>query len=123
MATANPTVHTMIASDRIEGTPVYRPDGTKVGQIERLMIDKVSGKVGYVVMSFGGFLGLGHDHYPLPWSLLTYDTKREGYVVDISEAQLKGAPKFEAGHADWDWASRDNHQKVHSYYGVTPIWY
>jgi sporulation protein YlmC with PRC-barrel domain len=122
MATATPSAHAMIASDRVEGTPVYRSTGKKIGQIERMMIDKASGKVGYAVMSFGGFLGIGHDHYPLPWQLLTYDTKLEGYVVDVSDEQLKGAPKFAAGHES-DWGSRDMHQKVHSYYGVTPIWY
>lgn len=39
---------------------------TEVGSIERLMIDKMSGKVTYVVMSFDGFLGFGEDYYPLP---------------------------------------------------------
>ena len=28
------------------------------------MIDKVSGKVAYAVISFGGFLGMGEDYYP-----------------------------------------------------------
>jgi len=37
--------HSLIASDRVEGTPVRRSDGEKVGTIERLMIDKLSGSV------------------------------------------------------------------------------
>jgi len=52
----------------VEGTAVYRSNGEKIGQIERIMLEKVSGKVGYAVMSFGGFLGLGRQHYPVPWS-------------------------------------------------------
>jgi sporulation protein YlmC with PRC-barrel domain len=63
----------LIGSDKVEGTPVYRSNGGRVGQIERVMIDKFSGKVAYAVMSFGGFLGIGEDYYPLPWSVLTYD--------------------------------------------------
>jgi sporulation protein YlmC with PRC-barrel domain len=59
----------LIGSDKVEGTNVYRSNGDKIGAIERIMIDKQSGKVGYAVMSFGGFLGIGHDHYPVPWSL------------------------------------------------------
>ena len=35
------------------------------------MIDKVSGKVAYAVMSFGGFLGIGDRYHPLPWDVLT----------------------------------------------------
>jgi len=69
----------LIGSDKVEGTPVYRSNGERVGQIERIMIDKISGKVAYAVMSFGGFMGIGEDHYPLPWSLLTYNPRLEGY--------------------------------------------
>ena len=36
-----------------------RSDGTKIGTIERLMIDKVSGKVAYAVLGVGGFMGVG----------------------------------------------------------------
>ena len=54
----------LIGSDKVEGTPVYRSNGEPVGQIERVMIDKLSGKVAYAVMSFGGFLGIGEDYYP-----------------------------------------------------------
>jgi hypothetical protein len=46
--------HRFVASDRVEGTLVRRSDGTKIGTIERLMIDKVSGKVAYAVLGFGG---------------------------------------------------------------------
>ena len=49
--------HQLIASDRVEGTAVRRPNGDMIGHIERLMIDKVSGKVSYAILSFGGFLG------------------------------------------------------------------
>ena len=56
--------HQLIASDRVEGTAVRRPNGDRIGHIERLMIDKVSGKVAYAVISFGGFLGMGEDYYP-----------------------------------------------------------
>jgi PRC-barrel domain. len=56
--------HRFVASDRVEGTLVRRSDGTKIGTIERLMIDKVSGKVAYAVLGFGGFMGVGVKHLP-----------------------------------------------------------
>ena len=34
--------------------------------VQRVMIDKISGKVAYAVISFGGFLGMGEDYYPMP---------------------------------------------------------
>ena len=74
MATVRPdvmvreTAH-LIASDKVEGTPVRRSDGDRIGTIERVMIDKRSGKVAYAVMTFGGFLGIGEEYRALPWSV------------------------------------------------------
>ena len=107
----------LIGSDKVEGTAVYRADGTKVGQIERVMIDKVSGKVAYVVMSFGGFMGIGEDYYPLPWSALTYNPRMDGYEVNISDELLKGAPRF-SKHENWDWSSPDRSKTIQDYYSI-----
>jgi hypothetical protein len=111
----------LIGSDKVEGTAVYRSNGDRIGSIDRLMLDKLSGKVAYAVMSFGGFLGIGDDHYPVPWSLLTYNTDLGGYEVNISDAQLRGAPRFGQGE-DWERYDRDRETALYSYYGVTPYW-
>jgi len=112
---------TLIGSDKVEGTNVYRSNGDKIGAIERIMLDKQSGKVAYAVMSFGGFLGIGHDHYPVPWSLLKYNTALGGYEVNISDTQLKGAPSYSRDN-DWDWEDRKRAQQVYDYYRVPPYW-
>jgi hypothetical protein len=111
----------LIGSDKVQGTPVYRSNGERVGTIDRVMIDKLSGKVAYAVMSFGGFMGIGEDYYPLPWSLLTYNERLDGYEVNVSEQQLKGAPKY-SKHDTWDWSDRARDRKVYAYYDVTPFW-
>src|SRR5215471_13847279 len=80
--------HSLIASDRVEGTPVRRSDGSKVGTIERLMIDKLSGNVAYAVLSFGGFLGMGQKHAPIPWTRLSYDQTLGAYRLDLTEDEL-----------------------------------
>src|SRR6202023_4038566 len=84
----------LIVSGKVEGTAVYGADSQKIGSIERVMIDKTSGKVSYAVLSFGGFLGIGDEHYPLPWQSLKYDTRLGGYRTGITEDQLRGAPKY-----------------------------
>jgi len=84
----------VISSDRVEGTTVYNAAGDKLGTIDDLMIDKVSGQVRYAVMEFGGFLGMGTDRYPVPWNMLKYDTAQDGYVVPLEKAQLEGAPRY-----------------------------
>jgi hypothetical protein len=92
----------LIESDRVEGTTVYDPQGNDVGSIKRLMIEKISGRVAYAVMSFGGFLGMGEEEHAVAWSKLTYDTNLGGYRTDITEQQLRGAPTF-TRDSDWDW--------------------
>jgi PRC-barrel domain len=109
----------LIGSDKVEGTAVYGADNQKIGTIERVMIDKVSGKVSYAVLSFGGFLGIGDDHYPLPWQSLKYDTDLGGYVTGIAESQLKGAPKY-SNENSWNWSDPSVARSVDDYYGSIP---
>ncbi|MBV9331895.1 MAG: PRC-barrel domain-containing protein [Alphaproteobacteria bacterium] len=111
----------LIGSDKVEGTEVYRSDGNRIGTIERVMIDKISGQVAYAVMSFGGFLGIGDDYYPVPWPMLKYNEDLGGYEVNISDAQLKGAPKFSKDQS-WEYEDRSKEQALYTYYGANPYW-
>lgn len=111
--------HHVISSDKVEGTSVYNANGDKLGSIDDLMIDKYSGNVRYAVMEFGGFLGMGTDRYPLPWSMLKYDTGVEGYVVPVSKSQLENAPSY--APTETPEYSDEYGRKVHDYYGVNWI--
>ena len=107
-----------VTSTEVNGTAVYSPSGDHLGTIDHLVIDKASGNIAYAVMAFGGFLGLGADHHPIPWKKLRYDTQLGGYVTDITMAQLEAAPERPD---DWrdnrDWAAKN-----YGYYGVNPYW-
>jgi hypothetical protein len=111
----------LIESDRVEGTTVYDPQGNNIGSIKRLMIEKLSGRVAYAVMSFGGFLGMGSEEHGIPWSKLTYDTSLGGYRTDISESQLRGAPAF-SRDSSWDWNDRDRERELHDHYRAPYYW-
>jgi len=104
----------LIANDKVEGTAVYDADGKHIGKIERLMIDELTGKVAYAVMSFGGILGIGADPLVAP----QIQQKLGGYQVDITEQQLKNAPKF-GQNENWDWSGRAHDQDVYDYWRVT----
>ena len=107
---------TLIGSDKVEGTAVYGPDEQKIGSIERVMIEKTSGRVSYAVLGFGGLLGIGNDHYPLPWNALKYDTRLGGYRTGITVDQLNGAPKY-ASENSWNWEEPGRSKSVDDYYG------
>jgi PRC-barrel domain protein len=93
--------HSLIASDRVEGTPVRSTDGTTIGTIERVMIDKLTGNVAYAVLSFKGFVGVGQRRLPIRWRHLTYDRKLAAYHLDLSENELSAMPHGR----DIDWAA------------------
>lgn len=116
-ATIHPN-HQLISSEDVEGVNVYDVKGKKIGEVDHLMIDKISGRVTYAVMSFGGFIGLGHSHYPLPWGALKYNTKLDGFETNVTETQLRDAPAF----SDDSWSDRNWEAKTHTYYNVPPYW-
>ena len=106
----------LIASDKVEGTAVFDLGGERLGTINNFMVDKQSGQAEYAVMQFGGFLGIGADHYPIPWKMLTYSTEHSGYVVDLDKDRLNDAPSYSESEPDYD---AQYNQQVYSHYGVT----
>ena len=106
----------LIASNKVEGTAVYGSDGHRLGSIYNFMVNKFSGKVEYAVMAYGGFLGMGQRYYPIPWQILTYDTREGGYHIAMTERDLRDAPSF-----DRDTEPKFDNQygdRVNDYYGV-----
>lgn len=116
MATEARETSTLIGSDKVAGTAVYGADDREIGTIERVMIEKTSGRVSYAVLGFGGFLGIGNDHYPLPWNALKYDTRVGGYRTGLTVDQLNRAPRY-ASESGWDWEEPGSTKAVDDYYG------
>ena len=105
MPTTEGRASNLISSDKESGKAVYGADNKKIGSIEKVMIDQSSGEIAYAVLSFGGFLGIGSDHYPVPWKALRYDNGLGGYRSGINENRLKGAPKHGTDTV-FDWNAR-----------------
>jgi PRC-barrel domain len=118
--TASITSGTLIAAEKVNGTNVYNLAGDKLGSVDDIMIDKVSGRAIYAVMSFGGFLGMGEKFHPLPWATLKYDAHKGGYLVNLDKKMLEDAPYYDSDR-DFAWTP-DYGRKVDSYYGTPSYW-
>lgn len=114
------TTGSLIAADKVNGTAVFDMTGDKLGNVENIMIDKISGRAIYAVMSFGGFLGVGEKHHPLPWTALRYDESKEGYVINIDKKQLQDAPNYDRA-SEFNW-THDYGRKVDNFYKVPSHW-
>jgi|KBSSwiStaDraftv2_1062776.scaffolds.fasta_scaffold05137_6 hypothetical protein len=114
---AEGSTHTLITAKRVMGAPVLSPAGEKLGHVHDLSIHKVSGQVVYALISFGGFLGVGEQIHPVPWSVLDYEPTKGGYVTSLTKADLEAAPMlsekdFEDLGAGDAWRAR-----IFDYYG------
>ena len=124
MTTASSPEHPLIPADRVNGTDVCNAAGEKLGKIEDVVIEKVSGQVAYAILSFGGLLGMGGKFHPVPWKLLRYDVEKRAYVVPLDKPDLEDAPMIdETELSGWsDERSREAIFRYYGAYGVGPYW-
>lgn len=119
--TTNSPYHHLIASDKVEGTAVRRPNGETIGTIARLMIEKKTGRVAYAVMEMSTLPGLEQRHVTLPWGVLDYNVDLDAYELDLNDRQLKEAP--ERGPEGHEAAmARDWEERVHRHYNTATYW-
>src|SRR6185436_8865849 len=89
----------ILDSAKIVGCKVENAKGENLGKIENIMLDLTEGRILYVVLSFGGFLGMGDKLFPVPVDALTFRTNEKGNldrcIVDIDKDTLKNAPGYE----------------------------
>jgi sporulation protein YlmC with PRC-barrel domain len=109
----------VMGANTLTGNDVFNKKGEDLGDIKEIMLDMRSGKVGYAVLSFGGFLGMGDKLFAVPWNALTLDTKNKRFLLNVEKDRLTDAPGFDKDKwpdmADESWA-----KAIHSYYGTKP---
>ena len=122
--TAKKPTHPLIPADRVNGTDVLNKAGEKLGKIEDVAIEKVSGDVAYAILSFGGVLGIGAKYHPVPWKLLKYDPDKRAYVIPMSKDDLEHAPMIDEQELSGgrDAQTRESIYGFYSSYGVGPYW-
>lgn len=107
------------ASDMI-GTDVVDAQGDSLGEVEEVVIDPNTGRIAYVVVSFGGFLDIGKKLFAIPFKALKYDWDENEYMLDTPKEQLEEAPGFDEDH--WPTMSEQWNRDIHKYYHQTPYW-
>ena len=109
----------LMGADTLIGDDVVNAAQEDLGDIKEIMLDMHSGQVAYVVLSFGGFLGMGEKLFAVPWQALQLDTVNKRFVLNVDKEQLKNAPGFSKDHwpdmSDPSWAN-----EIHNFYGTEP---
>jgi len=93
----NKPVHFLTASSII-GNKVYNHLDEDLGDVKEIMLDVNNGSVEYVVLEYGGFLGMGSKFFAIPYGALEIDTKRHAFILRQSKDVLEKAPGFDKDH-------------------------
>ncbi len=110
-----------VKTSNIIGTKVVSPKNEDLGKVEEVVIDVFNGRIGYLILSFGGFLGMGEKLYAVPWKALHYDNELHVYVLNLTKEQIERAPGFEK--ETWpEFTDERWNRNVHSYYELPPFW-
>lgn len=116
----NTHTHALSATS-LNGTNVVNLQGEDVGHVEDMMIDLHNSRISYVVLSFGGILGIGNKLFAVPFESFTIDQDNERFILDVNKDRLKDAPGFDKDN--WPQTSnRDFQTEVYTFYSVDPYW-
>lgn len=109
---ANTPVSYLTATSLI-GNKVYNTVDEKLGDIKDIMLNIHSGKIEYMIIEFGGFLGIGEKLFAVPFNVLELDTKRHAFILNQRKEVLENAPGFDQEH----WPDTNAVEKVYAYWG------
>jgi sporulation protein YlmC with PRC-barrel domain len=111
----------VLSANTLEGDRVRNSAGEDLGKVHEIMIDIPSGRVAYVVLSFGGVLGIGNKLFAVPWRALEVDEEEKCFILDVDKRTLETAPGFDKDNwpdmADTAWGS-----EIFQHYGASPYW-
>jgi sporulation protein YlmC with PRC-barrel domain len=113
----------VLSAGSIIGNKVVNADGELLGTIKDLVIDLDDAQIAYVVLSFGGWLGLGDKLFAIPLEALTFDTRENRVILDVDKEVLKNAPGFDKDK----WPDTAQYEAgwlldIYEYYGYSPYW-
>lgn len=106
-----------LTASSIMSDKVINPEGEKLGDVRDVMLDVREGKIEYVVMESGGFLGIGEKLFAIPYRLLSLDTANHAFVLDQDKETIENAPGFDKDH--WPGTNDRNSYDDNSYWDNT----
>jgi len=97
----------------------------KLGEVEDVVIDPRNARIAYLVVSTGGFLGMGEKMHAIPWEAARAKTRtdkdNDDLIVNVTKERLQKAPEFKKD--DWNRMTDPAYMsELYTYYGSRPYW-
>ena len=107
---ANRPVKHLTASSLL-GDKIYNTAGEQLGEIKDIMLNLDEGTIAYVVIEFGGFLGMGQKLFSVPFDALHLDAENQTFILHRSKESLESEPGFDKDH----WPETNSYEKNSSW--------
>jgi len=96
-----------------------------LGEVEELVVDPKNARIAFLVVSTGGFLGMGEKMHAIPWEAARAkartDKDNDELIVNVTKDRLTKAPEFKKD--DWVRLNDPTYMnEVYTYYGSRPYW-
>lgn len=105
--------------DDVRGRKVYDRADNHIGKVDDLLVDESEGKVRFLRVAQGGFLGMGEKHYLVPVDAVV-GVDDDAVRLGAEHERVSGAPDYDPALASEN--SRDYWGGVYGYWGYDPYW-
>jgi sporulation protein YlmC with PRC-barrel domain len=112
----------IVRASKIIGETVVNRQSENVGKIHEVVIDAKKNRVAYMVLSFGGFLGMGTKLFAIPWDAFSFSATENKLILNVDKEKLKLAPGFEESDNWPDFSDTVWGESIYKFYDYTPPW-
>ena len=110
METAKPPK--VLTASTLKGDKVTNAKGEDLGKVEEIMLELATGRVAYVVLSFGRAGWMPNNKlFAVPWEVLSISHHDRKFILNVSKETLKSAPGFDRDkwpdEADFGWLAKE----------------
>jgi sporulation protein YlmC with PRC-barrel domain len=110
-----------ISSNRLQQYDLVNEQGKDLGQVQTFVIDMLAGRIAFVIVAFGGFLGISDKWFAMPWEIIAWSPEKKKFVVDMPTNVLETAPGMRKNkwmeEINSDWLA-----ECYLHYGLAPYW-
>jgi sporulation protein YlmC with PRC-barrel domain len=102
----------VLTASTLKGDKVTNAKGEDLGKVEEIMLELQTGRVAYVVLSFGRVHWMPNNKlFAVPWEVLSISFHDKKFILNVSEETLKSAPGFDRDNwpdvADFGWLAKE----------------
>lgn len=117
MAMMTETRMQAISMHRFMGRDIVGSSGSKIGEIDDVILNSSTGCAMFAIVDEGGFLGMGERHHVVPWNALSWSSETNKLMVSFTRDKLANAPLLDRGNPP-DWSSETWQRSVYDYFGT-----